>query len=63
MKQEQGFSTAEAGASAVEYAIMIALIAVVIFGAVTALGLQVFGTFDCLADAVLEFPDPAACLP
>ncbi len=39
----------ERGATAVEYGIMVALIAIVIIGAVTALGLGLKGTFSSAA--------------
>ena len=40
------FSADEAGATAVEYALMVALIASVIIGSVSALGTKVVGFFD-----------------
>ncbi len=42
----------EDGATAVEYAIMVALIAAVIIIAVVALGNNASSTFDCTADAI-----------
>jgi pilus assembly protein Flp/PilA len=42
----------EEGATAVEYGIMVALIAVVIIAAVTALGLSLEDTFEEVDDAV-----------
>jgi pilus assembly protein Flp/PilA len=42
----------ERAATAVEYGIMVALIAVVIIGAVTALGLALAGKFDQVGAAV-----------
>jgi pilus assembly protein Flp/PilA len=42
----------ESGATAVEYALMVALIAVVIIVAVTALGQGASDTFDAAAEAV-----------
>lgn len=42
----------ERGATAVEYGIMVALIAVVIIGAVTALGLGLNGVFSSTAENV-----------
>jgi pilus assembly protein Flp/PilA len=42
----------EAGASAVEYGLLVALIAVVIIGAVTALGSNLSSTFSSVADKV-----------
>jgi pilus assembly protein Flp/PilA len=47
------WTKSEEGATAVEYGIMVALIAVVIIGAVTALGLAVSGTFG---DAAAGMP-------
>jgi Flp pilus assembly protein, pilin Flp len=42
----------EKGATAVEYALMVALIAVVIIGAVTALGLGLAGKFQAVKTAI-----------
>lgn len=42
----------ERGASAVEYGLLVALIAVVIIAAVTALGLNLESIFDEIADAI-----------
>ena len=42
----------ERGATAVEYGLMVALIAVVIIGAVTALGTKLTGMFNHIAGAV-----------
>ena len=42
----------ERGATAVEYGIMVALIAVVIITAVTAIGLALQGSFETVQDAV-----------
>ncbi|MCX8032573.1 MAG: Flp family type IVb pilin [Thermoleophilia bacterium] len=42
----------EEGATAVEYGLMVALIAVVIIGAVAALGLALSGKFQTVADKV-----------
>ncbi len=42
----------EEGATAVEYGLMVALIAVVIIVAVVALGNQVSSTFDCTATSI-----------
>ena len=52
----------ELGATAVEYAIMAALIAVVIIVAVTAVGVNLTGSFECAASAVGALPglDPCA---
>ena len=52
----------EAGATAVEYGIMVALIAVVIIVAVTAVGVNLTDGFECAASAVGALPglDPCA---
>ncbi len=42
----------EAGASAVEYGLLVALIAVVIIAAVTTLGTNLSGTFSTVAGSV-----------
>ena len=42
----------EAGASAVEYGLLVALIAVVIIGAVTTLGTNLSSTFNSAADTI-----------
>ena len=42
----------EEGATAVEYGLMVALIAVVIIVAVVALGNQTSSTFQCTADSI-----------
>lgn len=42
----------EVGATAVEYAIMVSLVAVVVIVAVVALGGRVSSQFDCTGDAV-----------
>ncbi|MBY5162895.1 Flp family type IVb pilin [Salsipaludibacter albus] len=42
----------EEGATAVEYAIMVALIAAVIIVAVVVLGKNASSTFDCVSDAI-----------
>lgn len=42
----------ERGATAVEYGVMVALIAAVIIVAVAALGTQASDTFQCTADAI-----------
>lgn len=44
--------TSEDGATAVEYAIMVALIAAVIIVAVVVLGQTSSSTFDCVSDAI-----------
>ena len=46
----------EKGATAVEYGLMVALIAVVIIGAVTALGTSLDGIFQDIADTVGGVP-------
>jgi len=50
------FLNAEDGATAIEYGIIAALIAVVIIGSVSLLGTQVSSTFDMIAGA-LPFAD------
>lgn len=45
-----GLLKSERGATAVEYGIMVALIALVIFAAVATLGLAVFDLFDSVPD-------------
>lgn len=52
LKKLIGFFKEEDGATAVEYALMVALIAAVIIGAVTALGLNSEDKFQETADAV-----------
>jgi pilus assembly protein Flp/PilA len=52
------FLNAEDGATAIEYALIAALIAVVIIGSVSLLGTQVSSTFDMIAGA-LPFADGA----
>ncbi len=49
----------EAGASAVEYAILVALIAIVILGAVTLLGTRTQGLFQRSCDAIPHSARPA----
>ncbi len=51
----------EAGATAVEYAIMVALIAVVIIVAVAAVGTNLKESLDCAATAVGALPGIDAC--
>lgn len=48
------FFNRSSGATAAEYAIMVALIAMVIFAAVTALGLSVNGLFQSAVDTMPE---------
>jgi len=52
------FLSSEDGATAIEYALIAALIAVVIIGSVSLLGTQVSSTFDTIAGA-LPFADGA----
>lgn len=49
------------GASAVEYAIMVALIAVVVIAAVAFVGLSLKSDFDCAGSWVGEMPDDPGC--
>lgn len=53
-------ASSERGASAVEYGLLVALIATVILGAVTSLGFGVRDTFCAVNDAL---PFAAACTP
>jgi pilus assembly protein Flp/PilA len=46
------FVEAEDGATAIEYGLIVALIAVVIIGAVTAVGTNLSGTFTNIATSV-----------
>jgi pilus assembly protein Flp/PilA len=46
------FVKAEDGATAIEYGLIVALIAVVIIGAVTAVGTNLSGTFTNIATSV-----------
>jgi pilus assembly protein Flp/PilA len=55
MKKILLFLNDEQGATAVEYALMISLIAFVIILAVTALGLATFNLFDSAADEFENF--------
>jgi pilus assembly protein Flp/PilA len=52
MKMIQKFFREEDGASAVEYGLLVALIAVVLIGAVTALGTQTSTKMQSAADAI-----------
>lgn len=53
MKQKiMNFLREEEGASAVEYGLLVALIAVVIIGAVTALGTNLSNTFNTAANTI-----------
>ena len=51
----------ESGATAVEYALMAALIALVIFGAVAVLGSNLGEFYDCTATAVGGLPEVTDC--
>jgi pilus assembly protein Flp/PilA len=51
----------ETGATAVEYGIMVALIAVVIIGAVFTLGQNLNESLDCAATTVGGLPDVDPC--
>jgi len=50
----------ESGATAIEYGLLAALIAVVIIGVVASLGSTLQGTFSTV-DACISNPDSAAC--
>jgi len=52
MERIKNFFKDESGATAVEYGLMVALIAVVIIGAVTALGTAVNGKFQTAAETI-----------
>ena len=52
MEKIRNFFKDETGASAVEYGLLVALIAVVIIGAVTALGGAIQGQFQTAATAI-----------
>ena len=52
----------EGGATAVEYAIMVSLIAVVIIVAVTAVGTALNESLECVASAVGALPGVDACV-
>ena len=54
-------SSGEHGATAVEYGIMVALIALVIFGAVAVLGSNLGEFYDCTATAVDGLPEVTEC--
>jgi pilus assembly protein Flp/PilA len=54
MDRLQRFFRDETGASAVEYGLLVALIAAVIVGAVTLLGGNLKATFDYIASIVLK---------
>ncbi len=61
MRGMRSGSSDEAGATAVEYALMAALIALVIFGAVAVLGSNLSEFYDCTATAVGSMPETADC--
>ena len=52
MKRIKNFFKDESGATAVEYGLMVALIAVVIIGAVQLLGTNLQSTFQTAADTI-----------
>jgi pilus assembly protein Flp/PilA len=52
MERIKNFFKDESGASAVEYGLLVALIAVVIIGAVTTLGQNISGKFDEAATGI-----------
>ncbi len=52
MEKIRNFFKDEAGASAVEYGLLVALIAVVIIAAVSTLGQKISGTFSSAAAAM-----------
>jgi len=54
MERIRKFLKGEAGASAVEYGLLVALIAAVIVGAVTLLGGNLKATFEYIAGVVLK---------
>lgn len=53
---QRRFENREKGATAVEYGIMVALIAVVIIGLVTTLGGQIKAAFQSIVDALPKKP-------
>jgi pilus assembly protein Flp/PilA len=56
MNALRNFVKDESGASAVEYGLLVALIAVVIIGAVTALGTSLSGMFRGVATTISAVP-------
>ncbi len=52
MEKIRNFFKDESGASAVEYGLLVALIAVVIIGAVSALGTSISGAFTSAATSI-----------
>ncbi len=62
MTPKSGLPWHEEGATAVEYAIMVALIAVVIIVAVTAVGSTLNESLECVASAVGALPGVDDCV-
>ena len=56
MERIKNFFNDESGASAVEYGLLVALIAVVVIGAVTAIGTKLKGTFESVEAALPTAP-------
>jgi pilus assembly protein Flp/PilA len=56
-------ATKERGATAVEYGIMVALIAAVIITVVSLLGTQLSGMFKTVSDSLLSSREPSEALP
>ena len=52
MERAKNFFKDESGASAVEYGLLVALIAVVVIAAVTTIGTKLNGTFDKVATSL-----------
>jgi pilus assembly protein Flp/PilA len=52
LKQIKSFVKAEDGATAIEYGLIAALIAVVVIGAITLIGTNLSATFDTVADNI-----------
>lgn len=64
MKRVRHSHDREDGATAVEYGIMVALIAVVIMGAVFAVGQWLNdSSYQCVNDALDALPNTPACIP
>lgn len=61
MRHMQRATSTDEGATAVEYALMAALIALVIFGAVVVLGTNLGNLYDCAATAVDGMPEVVDC--
>lgn len=53
----------QSGASAVEYAIMVSLIAVVVIAAVAFIGFSLNDDFECAASWVGSMPSDPGCMP